>query len=53
MIAFHLALPSAAPDVHRAIERGTAIGWSPTRHEDYAVFVDMRRVEAQERRRRN
>ncbi len=34
MIAFHLVLPSAAPDVHRAIERGTAIGWSPTRHED-------------------
>lgn len=51
-IAFHLALPSAAPEIHRAIERGSAIGWAPTRHEDYAVFVDMRRAEAAERRRR-
>ncbi len=53
MVAFHLALPGYAPEIHRAIERGSAIGWAPTRHEDYAVFVDMRRVEAQERRRRN
>jgi phosphonate transport system substrate-binding protein len=53
MIAFHLALPAAAPDVYRAVERGSAIGWTRTRHEDYQVFVDMRRAEAQERRRRN
>jgi phosphonate transport system substrate-binding protein len=53
MIAFHLALPAAAPDVYRAVERGSAIGWTRTRHEDYQVFVDLRRVEAQERRRRN
>ncbi|WP_426955525.1 phosphate/phosphite/phosphonate ABC transporter substrate-binding protein [Muricoccus radiodurans] len=53
MVDFHLALPASHPDIHRAIERGSAIGWAVTRHEDYAVFVDMRRAEAAERRRRN
>jgi phosphonate transport system substrate-binding protein len=50
---FHLALPTAAPDIHRAVERGTVIGWVPTRHEDYELFVQMRREEADQRRRRN
>jgi len=53
MIAFHLALPSAAPAIHRAVERGDVIGWILTRHEDYALFVQMRREEAEQRRRRN
>ena len=53
MRAFHLALPSAAPDIHRAVERGTVIGWVPTRHEDYELFIQMRREEAEQRRRRN
>jgi phosphonate transport system substrate-binding protein len=53
MKAFHLALPAAAPAIHRAVERGNTIGWVPTRHEDYALFVEMRREEAQQRRRRN
>ncbi|WP_424135883.1 phosphate/phosphite/phosphonate ABC transporter substrate-binding protein [Roseomonas chloroacetimidivorans] len=53
MVDFHLALPTAHPDIHKAVERGSAIGWVPTKHEDYAVFVDMRRAEASERRRRN
>ncbi len=52
MIDFHLALPRAHPDIHRAVERGSAVGWLPTRHEDYAVFVDMRRAEATARRAR-
>ncbi|MCC7281783.1 MAG: phosphate/phosphite/phosphonate ABC transporter substrate-binding protein [Acetobacteraceae bacterium] len=52
MIAFHMALPKAAPAVHQAIERGSAIGWVPTRHEDYAVFVEMRQAEAAARRAR-
>ncbi|MFT8243390.1 phosphate/phosphite/phosphonate ABC transporter substrate-binding protein [Roseomonas sp. BN140053] len=51
MVNFHLALPAAHPDIHRAVERGSAIGWAPTSHADYAVFVDMRRAEAAERRR--
>jgi phosphonate transport system substrate-binding protein len=52
MINFHLALPVAHPDIHQAVERGSAIGWSRTSHADYAVFVDMREAEAQQRRRR-
>jgi phosphonate transport system substrate-binding protein len=53
MVAFHLALPAAHPDIHRAVERGTTIGWTPTKHEDYALFIQMRREEAEQRRRRN
>jgi phosphonate transport system substrate-binding protein len=52
MLAFHLALPTSHPDIHRAIERGTTIGWVPTRHEDYELFVQMRREEQQQRRQR-
>ncbi len=53
MVAFHLALPSAAPEIHRAVERGNVIGWVPARHEEYELFLQMRRDEAAERRRRN
>jgi phosphonate transport system substrate-binding protein len=53
MVAFHLALPAAAPEIHRAVERGNVIGWVPTRHEDYELFIQMRREEAEQRRRRN
>lgn len=53
MVAFHLALPSAHPDIHRAVERGTTIGWVRTTHDDYALFIQMRREEAEQRRRRN
>jgi phosphonate transport system substrate-binding protein len=52
MIAFHLALPRAAPEIHRAVERGNVIGWVPTRHEEYELFIQMRREEADQRRRR-
>ncbi|WP_237215082.1 phosphate/phosphite/phosphonate ABC transporter substrate-binding protein [Falsiroseomonas oryziterrae] len=52
MTAFHLALPSSHPEIHRAVERGTTIGWVPTRHEDYELFVQMRREEQQQRRQR-
>ena len=53
LVAFHLALPSAYPAIHRAVERGNVIGWVPTRHADYEVFVTMRQEEAAQRRRRN
>ncbi len=53
MRAFHLALPATHPEIHRAVERGTVIGWVPTRHEDYELFIQMRREEAQQRRQRN
>jgi phosphonate transport system substrate-binding protein len=52
MINFHLALPKVRPDIHQAIERGSAIGWVRTRHEDYVVFIDMRKAEAAARRAR-
>jgi len=52
MTAFHLALPTANPEIHRAVERGSTIGWVPTRHEDYELFVQMRREEQQQRRQR-
>ena len=42
-----------APEIHRAVERGTVTGWVPTQHSDYEVFVTMRREEAEQRRRRN
>ncbi|MGK7861802.1 phosphate/phosphite/phosphonate ABC transporter substrate-binding protein [Falsiroseomonas sp. E2-1-a4] len=51
--AFHLALPPAHPEIHRAVERGNVIGWVPTQHADYEVFVTMRQEEAVQRRRRN
>lgn len=53
MTAFHLALPTSHPEIHRAIERGTVIGWVPAKHEDYELFIQMRREEAQQRRQRN
>jgi phosphonate transport system substrate-binding protein len=53
MTAFHLALPTSHPEIHRAVERGTVIGWVPARHEDYELFIQMRREEAQQRRQRN
>lgn len=52
LIAFHLALPRTHPQIHRAIERGSSVGWLPTRHEAYQVFIDMRREEAAARRAR-
>lgn len=52
MIRFHMALPKARPDIHRAIERGSAIGWVPVQHASYAVFVDMLKAERAARRAR-
>ena len=44
--------PAAHPDIHRAAERGSATGWTVTSHADHAVFVDRRKAEAADRRRR-
>ena len=52
MLAFHLALPVEHPDIYRAVDMGTSKGWVPVRQEDYAVFIDMLKQEAVERRRR-
>ena len=52
MLAFHLALPKAHPDIFHAVDFGSGEAWVPTTHADYAPFVDMLRAEAAERRRR-
>jgi phosphonate transport system substrate-binding protein len=53
MRAFHLALPKAHPDIYRQIERGGGVGYREVSAADYEVMIEMRRQEAQERRRRS
>ncbi|NMJ44403.1 phosphate/phosphite/phosphonate ABC transporter substrate-binding protein [Roseomonas sp. JC162] len=53
MQTFQLALVKSHPDIARQIARGDTIGAVEARHEDYALFVDMRREEAAARRRRS
>jgi phosphonate transport system substrate-binding protein len=52
MLAFHLALPTAYPDIYRSFDMGSGKGWVPVKHEDFQVFIDMLQQEAAERRRR-
>jgi phosphonate transport system substrate-binding protein len=53
MKLFHLALPRAHPEIYRQIERGGGAGYREVTHAQYRFMVDLRREEAQERRRRN
>ncbi|GGG45328.1 phosphonate ABC transporter substrate-binding protein [Caldovatus sediminis] len=53
MKLFHLALPRAHPEIYRQIERGGGAGYREVTHAQYQFMVDLRREEAQERRRRN
>lgn len=52
MFAFHLAMPLAHPDIYRNVDMGSGQGWVPVTHQDYAVFIDMLKQEADARRRR-
>ncbi len=52
MLAFHIALPKAYPDIYHSVDMGSGQGWVPVTHADYAVFIDMLKQEAAERRRR-
>jgi phosphonate transport system substrate-binding protein len=52
MLAFHLALPKAHPDIYRSFDMGSGKGWVQVKHEDFQVFIDMLQQEAAERRRR-
>ncbi len=52
MKLFHLALPIAHPEIYRQVERGGGTGYREVRHDDFQLFIDLRRQEAQERRRR-
>jgi phosphonate transport system substrate-binding protein len=52
MLAFHLALPTAYPDVYHTFDMGSGKGWVPVKHADFQVFIDMLQQEAAQRRRR-
>ncbi len=52
MLAFHRAVPLADPAVFHAMDMGSSKDWVPVKHEDYAVFVDMLKAEAADRRKR-
>ncbi len=53
MAAFHLALPGTHPAVYEQIERGGGKGYQRVKHEDFQVFVDLRKEEAANRRQRS
>ena len=52
MKLFHLALPKAEPKIYEQVERGGGTGYRESKHDDFQLIVDLRRAEAQERRRR-
>ena len=51
--AFHLALPAAYPAIYQQIERGGGRGYQTVKHEDFQVFIDLRKDEAASRRQRS
>lgn len=53
MKLFHLALPRAHPEIYRQIERGGGVGYREITHAQYEFMIELRREEAQQRRRRN
>ena len=52
MLAFHLALPAAHPDIYHNFDMGSGKGWVPVQHADFQPFIDMLQQEATERRHR-
>lgn len=52
MLAFHLALPVAHPDIYHAVDMGKSKGWVPVKPADYQVFIDLLKQEAAERHHR-
>jgi len=50
---FHLALPRVHPQIYQQIERGGGSGYREVRHQDFELFVELRREEAAARRRRS
>jgi len=52
MLAFHRAIPKAYPAIFHSMDMGSSIDWVPVKHEDYQVFVDMLKAEADQRRKR-
>jgi phosphonate transport system substrate-binding protein len=52
MLAFHLALPTAHPDIYHSVDMGSGKGWVSVKHADFQPFIDMRQEEAAKRRQR-
>lgn len=52
MLALHRAIPVHHPDIYHAVDMGNGAGWTPVKHEDYQVFIDILKAEAEARRRR-
>jgi phosphonate transport system substrate-binding protein len=52
MLAFHLALPAAHPDIYHQVDMGSGKGWVPVQHADFQPFIDMLQQEAAQRRHR-
>lgn len=50
---FHLALPTAHPDIYVQVEKGGGKGYQAVKHEDFQVFIDLRKDEAAARRQRS
>ncbi len=50
---FHLALFKSYPEISRQVARGDSLGSVEGFHQDFELFVEMRREEAQARRRRS
>ena len=53
MANFHLALPATHPAIYEQVERGGGRGYQRVKHEDFQVFVDLRKEEAANRRQRS
>ena len=52
MYELHRAIVKNYPDVFKAVNLGSGIDWVPVTHNDYAVFVDLVKEEAAQRRKR-
>lgn len=52
MAAFHLALPEAYPAIYAQIEQGGGRGFKRVRPADFQLFIDLRKEEGDQRRRR-
>jgi len=52
MLALHQAIPVAYPEIFHQMDMGSSKDWVPVKHEDYAVFIDLLKQEAAERRKR-
>ena len=52
MLALHTAIPIHHRDIYQALDMGSGAGWTPVKHDDYQVFIDILKAEAEARRRR-